>query len=513
MLPIESELLYCSLLKCKLRLYNKSTIEFDRGDGLAVHIGLTPNKANSLTHFLSFQFNSYEFLSSPTKNCVLTEALKTEYQTYDICSQIAILVKNIVEEGYINIIFINDQEYVVSLLFKNFILSYVVQKANNIIEHTNQNINSEDELVLEINSKSEKTPKKNLLKSSLQVKAYLDNDREQILPCSNLMDSSSKCNAVANKMLIGNKRKKEKSERTSFSNLLQVEFESDSFECMNSFESGTIKSNNISKKFKSNSSHPKIIGDKDFLNKCNQLIENSEFQKVIIMLSSKESCFTENDIYYYYLGLSYFNLNNQAKARMNFKKSLKIKNKQPLIYFYLTSSCMTSKLYSEAITYVNKLIAFQPSYAHKLMKAEALLNLGSWNICLDIVEELCKLDCTNSKAFMIKAKVLTIKKDYEGALEAISKSIMYRDNDCSEQYLIESEIYLKLNQIKHAFASINNCLSIDPKSTEAMLIKAEVLSQLGLPQEARKLCEQILEIIPNHPKRRNIRAMVRKFSN
>lgn len=155
-------------------------------------------------------------------------------------------------------------------------------------------------------------------------------------------------------------------------------------------------------------------------------------------------------------------------------------------------------LYEEAIKAFDKAIELDPQQiSGRLVKANALLNLGRYNESLEIFDEAIEAASQNSEKAQIwfeKAHLFAEQGNYNETTEALKKVFELAPQDID--LLINGGILLSavLGRNDDALKYYESAIHIDPESKLALINKANALVRLNRTNEATGAYQEALNI-------------------
>ncbi|HEX2920765.1 MAG TPA: tetratricopeptide repeat protein [Bacteroidales bacterium] len=146
---------------------------------------------------------------------------------------------------------------------------------------------------------------------------------------------------------------------------------------------------------------------------------------------------------YYYRGLTYVKLKNDAMAKAEFERSIKKGDENPEPRLAL---------------------------AELLMKSDPQEAMKQCN-------EVLKLNDKNTDAYLVRAKIYKAGLDYPSAINDISKNILI-DPSNPEFYMQRGNLYKEFNQHQNAIADFSKYITMRPDSANAYFVRASSYEQL-----------------------------------
>ena len=172
---------------------------------------------------------------------------------------------------------------------------------------------------------------------------------------------------------------------------------------------------------------------------------------------------------YYWRGMAYTYLSNDAFAKREFEKSISKDKKY-----------------------------FEP----RLALADLMLRTGDSKGALAQCNEIIKNDDRNTSAYVQRSKVYTASFDFPNAINDISTAILI-DPDNPEFYLIRGQYYQAFNQHPNAINDFTKSIDLKPDNPDVFFARAESYEKLLDQQSLRKAMDdykKITELLEFDPK-------------
>lgn len=115
-----------------------------------------------------------------------------------------------------------------------------------------------------------------------------------------------------------------------------------------------------------------------------------------------------------------------------------------------------------------------------------------------------------SVALLNLGKIRLTRKNFEGAIEALTRAVHHQPQSADANYLL-GEAYLQIKKGSKAVGYLYEALKLDPIGhAEAHLRLAALYNAVGLKDKAVSEYEQFLSKKPDHPANKNIREYIRE---
>ncbi|MFZ1705487.1 MAG: hypothetical protein WAT79_14155 [Saprospiraceae bacterium] len=104
-----------------------------------------------------------------------------------------------------------------------------------------------------------------------------------------------------------------------------------------------------------------------------------------------------------------------------------------------------------------------------IIKAKLLLNFSKYDACLDYLEKAAAIAPFETEVLLLKARVLALKKEINGALEILSElKEMILQEDLVEVLIAESFVYESMKDYDKMYDCLSKAVKIDSNNVEAM---------------------------------------------
>jgi tetratricopeptide (TPR) repeat protein len=179
----------------------------------------------------------------------------------------------------------------------------------------------------------------------------------------------------------------------------------------------------------------------------------------------------EKPIVSFFLGYSYFMLNEYKLAQINFNNYLKHKTENELLYeayLFLGKIEIEFENFETALKFLKKTEPFYSNYWElHYYSAKCFYNLDMQIHAILSVEKAIKLNPKEYQSYELSGKIYLKNGDYLKAEKNFLKYIELNQNISSEIYVELGETYLKIKNAKDALGYFELALKIDPKNNEA----------------------------------------------
>lgn len=181
------------------------------------------------------------------------------------------------------------------------------------------------------------------------------------------------------------------------------------------------------------------------------------------------------------------NAKNSAKANYSYGTELMHK-----------SQAENNKVISqEAISYLQKAISIYPNFQDAYNNlAICYSDLGNYKMSLNTFAKLNKKHPEYSKAWYGMGMAYYNLKKYHEAITQLSKYTNKYANENAHYYIGLS--YGNIGDFENAINSFNNCINMNPRNIDALLMTARANATLQSHQEVRITLEKLISINPNH---------------
>ncbi|MEO1894787.1 MAG: tetratricopeptide repeat protein, partial [Methylococcales bacterium] len=175
----------------------------------------------------------------------------------------------------------------------------------------------------------------------------------------------------------------------------------------------------------------------------------------------------------------YYDQENYAKARLEYRNALQIDNQQVDAYYYL--ALMDEKDKSWKSMYANLLQVIKLDSRH----VDARLRLGNLHLLSgqleqadQLIDEIFTLVTDNPKAFVLKAALLLRQKDTMAAMDMVDKALAIDPGQIAAISL-KVVIYQAQNDFNAAMSSIDQALQLNPDDLSLNFLKLQLHIKQG----------------------------------
>ncbi len=197
----------------------------------------------------------------------------------------------------------------------------------------------------------------------------------------------------------------------------------------------------------------------------------------------------------------YYLLGQRDKAIQYYKKVVSINPKKFEAWKSLSELYKKQKNYAAMAEALEKAIALRPQYKLKVTLADIYeRHLNNKKRALELYEDASKSRRAHFNTFFRIGVLKSEFKDWEGAKEAFTKALEYKD-DHAETYYRLGLIYLRhFNDPKKAEDYLWKAIRYDNKNIDIRLALAETLEKNKDYAKALNQYQEILRLTPDNPK-------------
>jgi len=210
-------------------------------------------------------------------------------------------------------------------------------------------------------------------------------------------------------------------------------------------------------------------------------LKNSKWEKVIEILQSVST--EEEPISLFYLGYSYFMLDDLNYAKNYFENFLKHNHEPELFYesqLFLAKIYLLLENYITALAYAEKSEKFYlNNWELKYIYAKIYLKLKMINFAIDNIESCLKLCKDNYSVYKLAGDIYFHANDYKKSEEFYLKCVSFKDVNDIDFYLSLADVSLKNKKINQSVNYYDIVLKIDSKHNIALSGKRNALSLLN----------------------------------
>ncbi len=134
----------------------------------------------------------------------------------------------------------------------------------------------------------------------------------------------------------------------------------------------------------------------------------------------------------------------------------------------------------------------------QIYQVERLIDNHKFDQALFILHEILLVNDHIADAHYLKAKVLFLEKNIQGALNSINMAITIKSTN-SDYLILRTRVYNELKNFNGALTDINKIIRLEPYVLKNYIVKTDLLFKNEKLDEAGKLANEILNILPNDP--------------
>jgi tetratricopeptide (TPR) repeat protein len=134
----------------------------------------------------------------------------------------------------------------------------------------------------------------------------------------------------------------------------------------------------------------------------------------------------------------------------------------------------------------------------QLYQVERLIQINDYDQALFILNEMLLQNKNIAQGYYLQSKIKYFEKDIDGALNSINKAINLKS--ANTDYLLQRVFIAKdLKEYSMALQDIKKIIRMNPYQIENYIVKVDLLYKTNQLDEAIRLTNSILEILPNNP--------------
>lgn len=206
------------------------------------------------------------------------------------------------------------------------------------------------------------------------------------------------------------------------------------------------------------------------LNFAQFLLRNSLWEDVIDVIQSVD--INEEPITAFFLGYSFFMLQNYEHAKINFQHFIKKGKKTELLqetYIYLAKTEIELRNFENALEYAKKSeLIYSNFWELNLVFAITHYNLDMYTHAVSSISKALKLNKNEPVVYRWAGKIFLKVGEYLKAEEYFLKYIEMVEYPASEIYSELGEAFLKTNNTRYALQYYELALKLDPKNQFAV---------------------------------------------
>ncbi len=176
--------------------------------------------------------------------------------------------------------------------------------------------------------------------------------------------------------------------------------------------------------------------------------------------------------YFYYLGASYYKLQEFDTAIKYLSLVLKYDKEEPSTYYFLGNCYLNISQYNQALKYLSKYNKLSPSDVdgYSLMGL-TYIELEQYNKAIDILNKALKMDSADYFLQYSYGRLYFKQNHYKEALETFNKSIALMNdtinhNKVGGPYYYRAQVYFKLNNIDSGCSDLRSAKELGYSSDE-----------------------------------------------
>lgn len=202
---------------------------------------------------------------------------------------------------------------------------------------------------------------------------------------------------------------------------------------------------------------------------------------------------------YIRLGEEYFKKRKFSEALMAFRTAVDIDPNSAEAYQGIAKAYQAKGQITEAIAYLEKAVKVAPN------DLELKVNLGTLYLLVSpaqiaqvesILNEIFAIQDDYIEAYILKAKLLTLKNAPEDQILAVFSKAINLDKNYQKTYLALARFYAQKGKLNQAEEALKKAISIEP-SAIAFIEYGSLLNLVGRPKEAELAFQEAIRLAPS----------------
>ena len=230
---------------------------------------------------------------------------------------------------------------------------------------------------------------------------------------------------------------------------------------------------------------------------CDQLIE--AYQKLFGILPREEPTSEElSSNSYTNRGITYYYLNKENEAFVNFDKAIEVDPKNTWAYLCRAAAHRDSDRYEEALTDYSTPIALNTGMLQEAYteRASTYIELNQTENAFADLSKAIELDPTDANPYRFRGFLYLRLEKYENALRDLTLAIELNPVK-AEIYHHRAQAYFSLNQYENAFADYEMAIELDPKDAVMYHNRGNAYNRMQRFEKALADFKRAIELDPD----------------